>query len=134
MNGIILLTHGRQGEGLLESVTHMLGEEAAHLVVVSLLGTERRSDIEQQVRRTVAELQQATTGILFLTDLYGSTQATIAERVAASGEAMMCAHGVNLAMLLEAVVLRDLPLAELHEKALSAGKKSVVGAAPRRSR
>lgn len=124
--GILLLTHGRQGESLLESVAHLLGEAPPDVVSVALIGTERRSEIEQRGRAAAADLRQKKCGVLILTDLFGSTQASIAEKIAAADDNIVCVHGVNLVMLLEAVTLRQLPLPALQRRVITAARQAVM--------
>lgn len=124
-NGILLLTHGHQGIGLLESVTHMLGELPPDIITLPLVGTERRSEIENHGRAAADALRQNTAGVLILTDLYGSTQATIADKIAAADAGFVCVHGVNLVMLLEAVAQRHLPLKKLQTVVINAGRQAI---------
>lgn len=123
--GVLLLTHGGQGACLLESVSHMLGEAPPQVVALSLVGTERRSEIEQRCHAAAAELRRNNSRVLILTDLYGSTQAGIAEKIAAADKAIACVHGVNLVMLLEAVAMRQLPLKKLQQQVAAAARQSV---------
>lgn len=124
--GILLLTHGQQGACLLESVAHMLGETPQEVVALALVGTERRSEIEARARSAAAALRQANAGVLILSDLFGSTQANIAEKIAADDEASTaCVHGVNLVMLLEAVAMRHLPLKALQKQVAAAGRQAI---------
>lgn len=125
--GILLLTHGGQGASLLDSVSHMLGEVPKGVLAIGLVGTERRSEIEQRSRSAAAELCRTHGAVLILTDLYGSTQANLAEKIADGEESVACVHGVNLAMLLEAVAMRTLPLKTLQQQVLTAARQSVLG-------
>lgn len=123
--GILLMTQGQQGACLLDSVTHMLGESPPNVRVVSLVGTERRSEIETRCRAAAAAVQEKTQVVLILTDLFGSTQANIAEKICANNANIACVHGVNLVMLLEAVAARHLPLKQLQRQVLSAAKQAI---------
>ncbi|MGI9338189.1 MAG: PTS sugar transporter subunit IIA [Gammaproteobacteria bacterium] len=125
-NGILLLTRGRQGDCLLESAAHILGEWPAKVFAISLLGTERRGEIEEQVREAAENLKQNTGGVLILCDLFGSTQANVAAVVGKSDNAVCCAFGLNLAMLLEAVNRRHLPLDEMRKRTTEAARAAVV--------
>ena len=123
--GILLITQGQQGSCLLESVTHMLGAAPPNTMAVSLVGTERRSEIEARCRAAVTMMQEKSQSVLILTDLFGSTQAAIAEKVSANNVNIACVHGVNLVMLLEAVATRYLPLRQLQRQVMQAAKQAI---------
>ncbi len=125
--GILLLTRGRHGDSLLESAAHILGEWPPKVFAVSLLGTERRGEIEERVLEAAANLKKGAAGVLILCDLFGSTQANIAAAAAKNDPALACASGLNLAMLLEAVGRRGLPLAQMRKYVVETGKAAVVG-------
>lgn len=124
--GILLLTHGKQGESLLEAAEHLLGECPPQVAAINLLGSERRGEIEQRARLAAERLLIDADGVLLLSDLFGSTQAVVAAKIAAEKKNIACAHGVNLAMLLEALGMRHLPLAELKKQVAAAGRRAVV--------
>ena len=124
--GLLLLTQGRQGECLLESAAHILGEWPKKTLSVCLLGTERRGEIEARVKAAVEELSVNTGGVLILCDLYGSTQSNIAARICADKKNAVRVAGLNLAMLLEAISMRHRPLQEAQQRSANAGKDSIV--------
>lgn len=123
---VLLMTHGAQGESLLQTAAHMLGEYPPQVAAVNLQGGERRVDIERRAREAAAKLLDGAEALLVLSDLFGSTQAVIAQKVAAENKTIACVHGVNLAMVLEAVAMRNLPLAQLKKQVAAAGRRAVV--------
>ena len=124
--GILLLTRGRHGDYVLESAAHILGEWPAKVFAVSLLGTERRGEIEEQVREAVDNLKRGTSGVLILCDLFGSTQANVAAAVGKGDDCVDCVSGLNLAMLLEAVNRRHLPLPEMRKHVAEVSRAAIV--------
>lgn len=126
INGILLLTRGRQGDCLLESAAHILGEWPNKVFAISLLGTERRGEIEEQVREAAANLNKNTGGVLILCDLFGSTQANVAAALTKGDDSVCCAFGLNLAMLLEAINRRNLPLDDMRKRTTDAARAAVV--------
>lgn len=123
--GVLVVTHGRLGACLLESAAHLLGEKPAHAVALGWVGTERRRELENDCRAAVVELVRRTGGVVVLTDLFGSTQAAVVEKICGEEEAAVCVHGVNLAMVLEALAQRHLPLKKLQAAAAAAAKQCV---------
>ena len=124
--GVLILTHGKQGEALLESVAHMLGAAVENAVAVSLFGVERRGEIERRCAEAVQSLQREVGEVLILSDLFGSTQAHMAGNLSSGSAKLLCVHGVNLAMVLEAVTMRHLPLAQLQKRVVEIGRKAII--------
>ena len=124
--GLLLLTQGRQGECLLESAAHILGEWPKKTLAVCLLGTERRGEIEARIKAAAEELSVNTGGVLILCDLFGSTQSNIAAKICADKKNAVRVAGLNLAMLLEAISMRHRALQEAQQRSANAGKDSIV--------
>ena len=126
VNGILLLTRGRQGDCLLESAAHILGEWPVKVFAVSLLGTERRGEIEERLRESAVNLKNNTGGVLILCDLFGSTQANVATAFCKGDDSVCCVFGLNLAMLLEAVNRRELPLCQMRRLCAETARAGIV--------
>ena len=122
--GVLLLTQGNQGESLLGSAAHILGEWPEHTQAICLLGTERRGAIEANVKKALSDVT-VDDGVLVLCDLFGSTQFNVTAKLCATNNACLVA-GVNLAMLLEAINMRHLPIDEVLCCVESAGRDAIV--------
>jgi PTS system mannose-specific IIA component len=87
-------------------------------------------DFKAEIEKKWRELEdKGAKKILILVDMFGGSCSNVAARLASDKEAGRVAvvTGVNLPMVLEAAIDRDLySLEDLVEKTVDAGKKSVV--------
>jgi mannose PTS system EIIA component len=131
--GILLLTHGRLGEALVECACHVLGGQMpTELAVLSAGQDEPVDEVETKARQLVANLNQGA-GVLVLTDLLGATPARVATRLIEPGK-VEALSGVSLPMLLRAINYRNRLLPALAKKALLAGTECTVAMTPESER
>lgn len=122
--GLLLITHNRIGVELLETATRMLGR--CPLAAISLPVTVQDDpDQLREVAERYAERLDDGSGVLVLTDLFGSTPANIATALG-TGERVRVLAGINLPMLVRVLNYPELELAALAEKALSGGRDGVM--------
>ena len=127
--GILLLTHGRLGEALIECASHVLGGQMpTELAVLSAGQDEPVDEVEAKARQLLATLNQGA-GVLVLTDLLGATPARVATRLIEPGK-VEALSGVSLPMLLRAINYRNRLLPALAKKALLAGTECTVAMTP----
>ena len=127
--GILLLTHGRRGEALIECASHVLGGQLpVELAVLSAGQDEPVDEVEAKARQLLATLNQGA-GVLVLTDLLGATPARVATRLIEPGK-VEALSGVSLPMLLRAINYRNRLLPALAKKALLAGTECTVAMTP----
>lgn len=122
--GILLVTHGNLGKSLLGTARQILGVSP---LPVRCLAVEQDTDPIQALetgRRLAAELNTGS-GLLVLTDCFGSTPSNVAIRCAAGHPAAVVA-GVNLPMLLRVLNYPQLPWEALRDKAISGGRDGVL--------
>ncbi len=123
--GILLLTHGRLGEALVDCARHVLcGQLPVQLAVLSAGQDEPVAEVEARARQLLASLDQGG-GVLVLTDLLGATPARVAARLIEPGR-VEALSGVSLPMVLRAINYRNRLLSALVRKALLAGTECTV--------
>ncbi len=123
--GILLLTHGRLGEALVECARHVLGGTLPdQLATLSAGQDEPVDEVETRARQLLATLDQGG-GVLVLTDLLGATPARVAARLIDPGK-IEALSGVSLPMVLRAINYRHRLLSALVKKALLAGTECTV--------
>lgn len=123
--GILLLTHGRLGEALVECAHHVLGGKLPdQLATLSAGQDEPVDEVEARARQWLATLDQGA-GVLVLTDLLGATPARVAARLIEPGK-VEALSGVSLPMVLRAINYRHRLLSALVKKALLAGTECTV--------
>ena len=96
--GLLLITHNQIGDALLDAATAMIG---VHPLPTRTLPVILDSDTEQitaQASKLVQELHQSS-GVLILTDMFGSTPSNIAASLLKQPHVMVVA-GINLPMLI----------------------------------
>jgi PTS system ascorbate-specific IIA component len=122
--GLLLITHDRIGDVLLDSARNMLGFCPLATKALAVLPNSDPDTLLKQARQNVKELDQGQ-GVLVLTDIYGSTPSNIAKRLA-EGSHVRVVAGLNLPMLVRVLNYPRLSLPELADKALSGGRDGIV--------
>jgi len=104
MIGILLVTHGPMGQAMLESAEMIVGKQD-NVQAVALTAEVSLDALREQVKLAASRVD-AGQGVLVLVDLFGGTPANaVASNLQA--HAYRCLCGVNLPMLVEALVMRD---------------------------
>jgi mannose/fructose-specific phosphotransferase system component IIA len=115
----VVVAHGTMAAGLVEAAQRISGVEAGTLVGISNDGLG-----PEQLRDAILSDAAGGPSIVF-TDLAAGS-CTLAARVCCGeGHPLAVVAGVNLAMLLDFVFHRDLPLPELVEHVVARGKDGV---------
>lgn len=124
MIGVLMVTHGQLGRHLMDTVTGMLGELS---LPTEVLEVHRHSDPDRMIEaaRECAERLDDGTGVLILTDAFGSTPSNIANR-AADRERWRVVAGVNLPMLIRIYNYPKLDLDAIARSAVEAGRQGIV--------
>jgi len=120
---LLLITHNRIGDELLDTATRMLGRCPLPAAALAVSEDDDPQALGAEALRRARGLDEGA-GVLVLTDLYGSTPANIA---AALGEEpnVRVLSGVNLPMLVRILNYHELGLVELAEKGLSGAHAGV---------
>ena len=122
--GLLLVTHGKIGHLLLETMSDMLGELPLLADVLEVRRVQATDALLSQGHRAIERLDSGQ-GVLLLTDAYGSTPSNIAGKLSACANTALVA-GVNLPMLVRVFNYPDKPLPELARLAVEAGQKGVM--------
>ncbi len=124
MVGILLVTHNGLGDSLLDCVRHVMGHLPPHMQSLSVLADDDPAAKEAEGLALIRALDQGS-GVLILTDLFGSTPSNISLRLC-KNERVRGVAGVNLPMLLRTVVYRDKSLDELSRVAIDGGRDYII--------
>lgn len=124
MIGILILTLGRVGEGLLEEASVIMGQTPEATRVFTADCRRPPDEIRHDLEDALAEFDKLQ-GVLILADIYGATHVNEACKLLKHDKVEMVA-GVNLPMLVRVLNYRDLPLHKLVDMAVSGGKTGVV--------
>ena len=121
--GVLLVTHGKMGHYLLDTLHDMLGELRLAADVLEVRRVQDPNVLLRQGGRMIDRLDGGR-GVLILTDAFGSTPSNIASRLHVKGSTMVVA-GINLPMLVRIFNYPQLDLAGLAAAAVEGGQRGV---------
>ncbi len=125
MINILLLSHGKLAEEFLNTIKLIMGNQQG----IHALGLDESESIENFKNRIIDEYLKlySSDGIIVLTDLYGGTPTNAAIfGLLSKYENLEILTGLNLPILLEAVVRRDQPVNELINSLKKAGAEGII--------
>jgi len=123
MVGILLVTHGRLAQELLETTKIIVGKSIEHVVPISVGWNDDMADIQKTISTTIARVDQGD-GVLILTDMFGGTPSNIS--LSFLSDKVEIITGVNLPMLIKIMNVGDrYKLKELAQLITEQGKKSI---------
>ncbi|MGW8246664.1 MAG: PTS sugar transporter subunit IIA [Acidiferrobacterales bacterium] len=124
MIGILILTLGRVGEGLLEEASMIMGKDPEGVRVFNANCNQPPEVILDDLKSIIEEFHD-TDGVLILADIYGATHVNAAMHLLEKDRIELVA-GVNLPMLVRVLNYRDVLLHQLVAMAVSGGKNGVL--------
>jgi len=124
MIGILILTLGRVGEGLLEEASLIMGKEPDGVTVFNANCNQPPEVILHDLEAALGDFKGAD-GVLILADIYGATHVNAAMQLLEKDKVELVA-GVNLPMLVRVLNYRDVMLHQLVALAVSGGKNGVL--------
>ncbi len=125
MIGIIIITHGRLGEALIETAEIIFGKPSEGVISVSI---DLKEDVEK-LRKKIQDAVKAAgaqNGVLILTDMFGGTPSNLSYSFLEEGRVEVIS-GANLPVLIKAINIRHKEN-DLHRMAVvieEYGKKSI---------
>ena len=128
MIGLLLVSHGRMAEGMLDSLDLIMGKPE-YMNSVSLVAGEDFEVLKQELTKEIRRLHDGD-GVLVFVDLFGASPYNAAQYVSMQfqqeGLPVRIVTGMNLAMVLESAALRSsLSLDALVETAKASGKDGI---------
>ena len=124
MIGVLIVTHGRFGEALLEAA-RMISRGTEGARALGFLPGQGVEDLDAIVRSTLAEM--GLDDVLFLVDLPGGSPARVVAGLVGENPSLEALAGVNLPMLVEVLLLRDsLGTHQLAKHAAQSGHQGIV--------
>ena len=106
MFGILLVSHGKLAEGILDAGKLFYGEMVEKVKTLCLEQTDGGAEFGDRIREALAELEAEKEGALILCDLFGGTPANQCVGVLTEQENLKVVTGMNLAMLINVLVER----------------------------
>lgn len=124
MIGILVVTHGKLGEILIETAEFIQKETLEQVEAVSINITKSVDDLHNKVAKAIKNVDTGE-GVLILTDMFGGTPSNLALSFLDEGQVEVIS-GVNLPLLISAVSRQK--RGELHQTAAfleNSGKRSI---------
>lgn len=124
MIGIVIVTHSRLGDALIEAVESIVGKNLENTASVSVNLKESAEKMRSKISTEIKKVDQ-NEGVLILTDMFGGTPSNLSYSFLEEGRIEVIS-GVNLPILFKAIETRDkteLPQLEANLEAF--GKKSI---------
>lgn len=129
MTGILIVAHGALAEEFINSVAMIMGRVPL-LRAVGLRNDQNLDDLKREIETAWRSLEnEGARQVLILVDMFGGSCSNVAARLVVDSqpERVAVVTGVNLPMVLEASIDRDLyEFKDFVVKVITAGKKSIV--------
>jgi mannose PTS system EIIA component len=125
MIGIVVVTHGKLGEVLIETAEIIFNEKPKSVAAVSIDLNQDVEKLRQNLNKGIKTVD-SNKGILILTDMFGGTPSNLSYSFLEEGR-IEVVSGVNLPVLIKAINLRekDLDLHQIAKTVEAYGKKSI---------
>ncbi|MCH1942344.1 PTS sugar transporter subunit IIA [Holdemania massiliensis] len=104
MIGIILVSHGKMAEGIINSATLFFGDKIEQMAAVSLQLEDTPDDFLERLKAQIVQ-NDTGEGVLILADLLGGTPCNLAATL--MNEHIHIISGMNLGLILEVLGLRE---------------------------
>ncbi len=122
MIGIVVITHGRLAEELVNAARAIVGEIAG-IAAVSIGWTDDPSAANAAIEKALAEVGGGESGVLILTDMFGGTPTNLS--LSYLSPRVEIVTGVNLPMLIKLTSLREGDLREVARVVHDQGKGAI---------
>lgn len=126
--GLLLVTHGKLGHHLLDTLRDMMGELPLPADVLEVRRVSAHEVLINQGRKMIERLDGGG-GVLILTDAFGSTPSNIANKLSHDERTAVVA-GINLPMLIRIFNYPRLDLEAMTRNAVEGGSRGII-ACPR---
>jgi len=124
MTGLLLITHGSLGDDMLDAAKEILG---GCPLPAEAIAVDADCDPDQlyETAGKLCDTLDDGSGVLILTDLYGSTPSNVANRLIDMHNTSVIS-GANLPMLLRILNYPDMGLEALCDKAANGARDGIV--------
>ena len=124
MIGILLISHGSYGEALVQNACHVLNKRPVQLAQLGIAAQDDPLDL-LPLAQNMLRLVDTGDGALVHTDIFGASPANLAMKLLEAGR-IEGLSGVNLPMLLRAIVYREKGMEVLLQRARDGGRDGVL--------
>jgi PTS system mannose-specific IIA component len=124
MIGILIVTHLKLGEALIDTAEFIIGSRPEAVKALSIDINENAEDLRRKIKTSIKAVD-SDEGVLIMTDMFGGTPSNLSYSLLEDGRIEVIS-GANLPLLIRAVNYRaKKPLTELVQDLEIYGKKSI---------
>lgn len=124
MIGIVIVTHSRLGDALIEAAEFIVGDKPDDIVPVSIDLNENADKLRNKIAAGIKKVNQKD-GVLIMTDMFGGTPSNLSYSFLEEGRVEVIS-GVNLPIVIRALNTREkTDLSQLAANLEKFGKKSI---------
>ncbi|MFH2045955.1 MAG: PTS fructose transporter subunit IIA [Pseudomonadota bacterium] len=124
MIGILIVTHQKLGDALIDAAEFILGNRPDKVVSVSINITEPADKLREKISDGIKKVND-NEGIIILTDMFGGSPSNLSYSFLEEGRTEVIS-GVNLPILIKAINSRkDMDVTKLAQCIEAYGKKSI---------
>ncbi len=98
MIGVLLMSHGRMAEGMLDACKLFFGDDVPNIKALSLLPQDNPELFDERIKEAIAELDDGS-GVVAMVDLFGGTPSNRSMFIL--NDRVQVITGMNLTILLE---------------------------------
>lgn len=123
MVGIIIVGHGKFSSGLKNSIELIAGKQEK-LEIVDFVEGDSVDDLHRKIKRAV-DVLNSEEGIIFFTDILGGSPFKTSVMISKDIKNSEVIAGTNLPAIISILFDRDVPVDEIKNKALEAGRGGI---------
>ncbi|MBU3948729.1 MAG: PTS fructose transporter subunit IIA [Proteobacteria bacterium] len=124
MIGIVIVTHQKLGDALIDAAEFILGNRPDKVVSVSININEPADKLREKISEGIKKVNE-NEGVIILTDMFGGSPSNLSYSFLEEGRTEVIS-GVNLPILIKAINSRkDMDVAKLAQCIEAYGKKSI---------
>ena len=121
--GIVIVTHGKTGESLIQEAGFVLGKAMDDIFFLEFNHSEDLSSNISEIRMSIATADSGD-GVIVLSDLMGASPSNLIADVLEEYHAVLVT-GINLGMLIRVCNYRDKTLELVARMAVEGGRRAV---------
>lgn len=122
MIGIVIVAHGGLADEYLAAMEHVIGKQPGTKAIRISAECDRAE--RQQAIADAVEAVDSGDGVVVVTDMFGGTPSNLALSACQSANRRVI-YGANLPLLIKLGKLREKPLSEAIEKAITSARKYI---------
>ena len=126
MVGILIISHSTLAESLKQTVSLIVGEKE-NVMTLSLMKNDRIEDFSDRLKKAVIAVDKGD-GVLILADMFGGTPCNSALALYGADEKVRIITGVNLPVVIEAIMHAGRSVDELAKIIMERRDKSIIDA------